>query len=143
MAIPFSVLALVGVSAVLILLAALNYSFWRIHPEDRTPLWLAAWLGASLIFATSRLLQYVEIGSALQLLAPRLVLTAATLLVWVGYEFGNAFSGYRPHRTERIAIVAMVIASALVVWTTDWILTREPVLREPVFGGQFHGLAAG
>ncbi len=143
MAIPISVLALVGVSAVSLLLAALNYSFWRIHPEDRTTLWLAAWLAASLVFTICRLLQYLPVSEAMRLLAPRLVLTAATLLVWVGYELGNVFTGYRPHRLERFAVAGILVVSALLLWATDLILTHQPVMRTLAFGGQFHGLLAG
>ncbi len=143
MAIPFSVLALAGVSAITLLLAAINYSFWRIHPEDRTPLWLAAWLAASLVFTVCRLLQYFPVSEATMLLAPRLVLTAATVLVWVGYELGSVFVGYRPHRLERFAFAGILGLGVLLLWATHLILTNQPVLRTLAFGGQFRGLLAG
>ena len=143
MAIPLSVLALLGVFTISLLLVALNYSFWRIHPEDRTPLWLAAWLGASMLFTVFRLLQYAPGSEAVWLLAPRLVLIAATALAWIGYGLGNAFTGYRARRLEQAAVACILLGSAILLLATDLVLTHQPILRTGAFGDQFHGAKAG
>ncbi len=143
MAIPFSVLALVGVCIISLLLMALNYLFWRIHPEDRTPLWLAAWLGTSVVFEIFRMFQYIPGSDAMALLAPRVVLMTAAGLAWVGYGLGNSFTGYRPPRWERLTFALILLLSALLLWDTDLILTQHPIIRIAAFGEQFHGILAG
>ncbi len=139
---PFSVLALVGVSTVSLVLTVLNYSFWCIHREDRTPLWLAMWLGAGLVFTVGRLFQYFPLNDSFYIIAPRLVLTAATALAWAGYTLGNDYIGYRPPRREKTLVIAGLGVYNLALWATDLVLTRHGILRIAT-GGDYHGVLAG
>jgi PAS domain S-box-containing protein len=143
MSTPISVLALVAVSTLSLFLSVLNFSFWRIRRQDRVPLWLAAWLALSVAFTVLRLAQYADLSNNLYIVIPRLLLTAAYSLAWVGYELGNTFVGHRPPRRERLAIVLPLAAIIAVLCTTNLILTDHVILRRLLLGGQFHGVAAG
>jgi PAS domain S-box-containing protein len=140
---PISVLALAAVFTLALFLSVLNFSFWRARRDDRTPLWLAGWLAASVIFSFCRLLQYAPLSGQMYVLISRILLTAAFGLAWIGYELGNTFAGNHPPRRERAIIVILVAAPILLLWGSDLVLTDQVVLRKVAFGGEFHGVRAG
>lgn len=143
MPIPFSILALIGTLSIALFLAALNLAFWQVQREDRAPLWLAAWLLASAVFAACRILQYGELNGWLHILTPRILLTAAYLLAWLGIEFTNAFVSYHPPRRERALFMALVAAPILLLWTSNLILTDQTLVRVVPFGGNYTGVLSG
>jgi PAS domain S-box-containing protein len=140
---PVSFLALVAGFTLFLLLSFLNYSFWSIQREDRTPLWLAVWLGAGAMFALCRLLQYASLSEQVYTVIPRVMLTAGYALAWLGYEIANTFIGYRPARWERVLFMLLVAAPTILLWTSNLVLTDQVVNRKIVLGGEFHGVLVG
>jgi len=140
MAISFSVLMLVAVLTLALFLGPMNFFFWRIQREDRTPLWLAAWLAACALFVLCRLLQYASLSEPMYIVIPRILLTAGYSLAWFGYELGNTFIGYRPPRWERALFIFLVTIPIMLLWTSNLILTDKIVIRTIMFGGKFHGV---
>ncbi|MGE5072513.1 MAG: GAF domain-containing protein, partial [Anaerolineae bacterium] len=143
MSIPFSVLALSAVATLSLFLTALNFLFWRIHREDRTPLWLAGWLAVSIAFALGRLLQYLPLPDAAYDAVTRVVLTAAYALAWIGYVLGNLFVDAHPRRWERTLVACLLSGGTLLLWLTDLVARHQVVLRTLSAGGSFHGLVPG
>lgn len=143
MTLSISVLMLVAALTLSLFLAFANLLFWRNNHDDRTPLWLAAWLGASAVYAFCRLLQYAPLPESLSVLVPRILLSSAYALAWLGYELGNSFIGYRPRRWERNSVIAAVALLLLLLWFTDLILTSQSLTRTITLGGQFHGVKTG
>jgi PAS domain S-box-containing protein len=141
--VPFAVAALVTVSVVSLFLALLNFAFWRIHPEDRTPLWLTGWLLLSVAFAVGRLLQYTSLSDPAYDVITRLVLAASYANAWIGYQLANAFVGFRPGRREKIIVLSLVAIAILTMGFTPLVATHQVVVRTLISGGQFHGLPAG
>jgi len=131
---------LVAALTLALFLGPLNFFFWSVQREDRTPLWLAAWLTACAVFALCRLLQYASLSDPMYIIVPRILLTAGYSLAWFGYELGNTFIGYRPPRWERALFILLVIIPIILLWTSNLILTDQVVIRTIMFGGEFHGV---
>ena len=68
---PISVPTLGAVLTLLFFLSVLNFFFWHVHREDRTPLWLAGWLAGGVAFALCRLLQYAPLSEGSYVLIAR------------------------------------------------------------------------
>ncbi len=143
MDISISVYALVAVFALSLFLGILSYLFWRNQRNDRTPLWLSAWLGLGTVFVFCRLLQYTALSDIGYIVTPRILLTASCSLAWVGYELANSFVLFHPTRWERTLVFFSVIAPILVLWTSNFILTDQIILRTVALGGGFHGVTTG
>jgi len=143
MPIPTSVLALVGVFALSLFLSILNFSFWYVRREDRIPFWLATWVAANTVFVFCRLLQYGRLEDPLYVIIPRILLTAAYSLAWLGIEFANASVGYRPPRRERVLVLLLVAAPIALLWMSNLILTDRVIIRTLLFGEEFHGVMVG
>lgn len=143
MVFSLSVLSLAIALGLEIFLGILVFTFWKIQKEDSTPLWISAWLVASALFAFCRLLQYAALPQQAYILAPRLLLTAAYLLAWVGYSLGNAFTETRPARRERRLFLSVVLALILLSWLTQLVLTNQILIRATALGGEFHGVLVG
>lgn len=138
-----SALAFVAVLTLSLFIGFLSLSFWRNVREDRSPLWLAAWLFASMVLAFSRLLQYAALSEPMYIVLPRILLTAAYTLAWLGYELGNSFIGYRPRSWERALVILLVLVPISLLWKSNFILTEQVVLRTLSFGEEFHGVQVG
>src|SRR5512143_267526 len=104
MSLPSSILALVVVVTLSLFLTVLDFAFWRIHPEDRAPLWVAAWLAASVVFTAGRLYQYLPLDNSTYDWIIRLVLTSSYALAWIGYELANTFTAHRARSAERMVV---------------------------------------
>lgn len=143
MSISFSALTLIGAFTLSLFLGILNFWFWRAQREDRTPLWMAAWLSASAIFTLCRLLQYASLSQPMYILVPRILLSFAYSLAWIGYELGNSFIGYRLPRWERTLIIILVVVPIIFLWTGDLILTDQIMVRTVAFDGKFTGVQTG
>jgi PAS domain S-box-containing protein len=138
-----SVLALSAILALTFFLGVSSYSFWRIQREDRTPLWLSAWLFTSAVFALCRLLQYASLNPTFYNLVPRFLLTSVYILVWIGYEIANSFVGHQPNPRERTFIIVTLALPTILLWTGNSILTNQIMVREFTIGGSFTGVAVG
>jgi PAS domain S-box-containing protein len=136
-------LTLVAVLTLALFLGFLNFLLWRVQRQDRTPLWLAAWLTTSAVLAFCRLLQYTSLSEPMYILFPRILLTAGYTLAWIGYELANTFIGYHPPRWERALLVSAVALPILLLWTSNLILTDQILVRRFLFGGAFHGVETG
>jgi len=138
-----SALTLVAVLAIALLLIVFCLVVWRAQRADRAPLWLAAWLAASFVFAFCRLLQFVPLSDSLYIILPRIIMTASYSLAWLGYEFANTFAGLRPKRGERVLFITLVAIPVILLWVTNFIWTEEVVVRAIPYGGMAHGAATG
>lgn len=134
---------LAAVIAISLLLSAINFFSWQIKREDRTPLWLSAWLIFTALFSLCRLLQYASLSEQAYLVLPRILLTAAYMLAWLGYEVANQFVRCQPPRWERSLFVGSVSLLIVLLWTGNLILTDQIMIRNIVYGGPFHGVLAG
>ncbi|MGZ6317319.1 MAG: PAS domain S-box protein, partial [Anaerolineales bacterium] len=140
---PISILTLGAVLTLLSFLSVLNFFFWRVHREDRTPLLLSGWLASGVAFALCRLLQYAPLSEGSYVLIARLLLTSAGAVTAFGYSLGNALVGYRPSRRELGLIVACMAVPVILLWTTPLILVDQAIARGSLFGGQFYGGSSG
>lgn len=143
MSLSFSVLALTGTFALSLFLGVLNFWFWRAQRDDPTPLWMGAWLGTSALFTLFRLFQYAPLSETAHILIPRILLSVAYPLAWLGYELGNSFIGYRPSRWERALLILFVALPVMLLWTGNLLLTDQIVIRLNPSGGDFTGVQTG
>ena len=139
----FSVIALIVTFTASLLFGALNFSFWYVQREDRTSLWMVAWLCASLVYSLCRLLQYVSLNEDIYIWIPRLLLTSGYSLAWWGYGLGNSFISYRPRPWERNLVALLVALPVFVLWSSDLVLTKQVIVRAIAFGGEYHGVKTG
>jgi PAS domain S-box-containing protein len=143
MTFSFSAMSLSAVIVLSVFLSLLTLSFWLINREDRTSLWLTAWLVVSGIFSFFRLLQFYSLNEAAHAIAARGLLTAGYCLAWMGYELCNSFTERRSTVRERVLLALVVGSFIALLWASDLILTNQEIIRKVAFSESFHGFAAG
>jgi HD-GYP domain-containing protein (c-di-GMP phosphodiesterase class II)/putative methionine-R-sulfoxide reductase with GAF domain len=139
----FPILTFAAILPLTLFLGIINLFSWKSVPENRTSVWLASWLAASGLFALFRLLQYLPLELAVQVLMPRLVFTALVSLAWFGIGMTDAFLGRQPSKRERNLGLVWIAGMLTLVWFGNLVLTWEPVIRYYPVGGAFYGVEPG
>ena len=124
-------------------LALLNYQLWRFERQERSALWLAAWLGAGAVYAFCRLLQFYPASEATYVALPRLTLTSLFISTWFGLEMVSALTAARTPRWLRIPFILLVAAPIVLAWTTRFVLTDTVILERGGWSETFHGVEPG
>jgi PAS domain S-box-containing protein len=143
MPLSFTFQTLVAAFIISLFLGALSFTFWFVHREDRTPLWMAAWLGASVVFTFCRLLQFAPLSEQMYLLIPRVLLTATFTMAWWGNGLSYSFISYRPRRVERLLILLLPILLMIILWGSNLILSQNTIVRRLAFSAVFTGVETG
>jgi GAF domain-containing protein len=139
----FPVLALTVSLALALLLALLNLQFWLLRPEDRSPLWLSAWLAAGAMYAYFRLEQFADWSDAVYALLPRITLTCVFVATWCGFELVSAIIGAAASRRMRWLFTLLILLPIVLTWTTQLVLTSRIQLEGAGLGASFHGAVPG
>lgn len=139
----FSSVSLIATLTLALFQSLFIITFWLFQREDRSSLWVVAWLGCSVILSLSRLLQYTSQSESLYVILPRIILTSGYMLVWVGYQFVNAFIWRIPPRWERNLYLAVTVGSIALLWIGELVTTNQLVVRYAAFGEIYTGATAG
>ncbi len=143
MFISSSTLTLIAVLTLALFLCITNFFIWYEQRQDKTPLWLAAWLAASIVFVICRLVQFAPVDDQMYRVVPRILITSSVFIGWLGYELANSFIEYRPSQGERAMVISGAAVLIAILWASNWILTNQIIVRTSLGGGEFHGVMVG
>lgn len=135
-----STLCLYGSIALSVFFTVVNFNYWLSRRDERVYFWLMFWFAASTIFTTAHLLLYCRLEESHYSVAARIIIAVAYAMVWFGFGFVNAYTGYNPTTKERTIFKLLVAVPILVICGTDLVVTDQVVQRTTVFGEQFHGV---